>query len=57
MNCLNETIFSPGLGAEKIVNLLIESGININATDDQNATALHKVAENGKYFDQLTVIR
>lgn len=44
---LHRTISFFGSGAAKVANLLVDRGININATDDVNATALHIVAENG----------
>lgn len=41
------TEFNSYLGSEKVVELLLRSGSNVNATDNSDATALHKAAENG----------
>lgn len=39
------------LGSIPIVRLLVANGADINATNDEKETPLHKAAENGTRFD------
>lgn len=44
---LQKLIFFSSLGYEKIVDLLVKNGADINHENDMGKTALHRATENG----------